>query len=72
MAYKVIRDFTDGNENSADDNGNLHVYHVGDVYPYQIYAGSQTGQRLDQLSSTDGPNENFDGPVIEKVEEGDD
>lgn len=73
MAYKVIRNFTDANEASADEDGKLHLYHAGDEYPYKPYNGAQTKDRLAELMTKDGPNDNFNGPIIMAVddEEGD-
>ena len=65
--YKVIQDFTDSNEKSADANGDLHVYRAGDAYPFQPYAGAQTADRIALLTTYDGPNDDFDGPVIEQL-----
>lgn len=70
MAYRVIRRFTDSNDNSKDASGQLHIYEVGDIYPVSPYQGAQTKARLAQLTNPDGPNDNFNGPVI-KIEEGD-
>lgn len=64
MPFKVIRDFTDANENA-----NNHVYRAGDIYPYQTYAGAQTKDRLEELMNEDGPNNNFDGPLIKEIED---
>lgn len=68
MIYKVIRNFTDSNLKGAE-NGKLHVYHVGDKYPYKNYSGSTTKNRISELTKVDGPNESFDGPVIEELGE---
>lgn len=65
MTYTVIRNFTDSNPKSAK-NGKMHVYHVGDKYPFKNYAGSVTKARISELTNPDGPNDNFDGPVIEE------
>ena len=52
MTYLVTKAFTDGNANSADENGDKHIYWEGDTYPYKQYAGAQTKLRLAEL--TDG------------------
>lgn len=65
MTYTVIRNFTDANPKSAE-NGKLHVYRTGDKYPFKSYAGSFTKARISELTNPDGPNDNFDGPVIEE------
>ena len=47
--YKVIKAFTDKNENSTDENGNKHIYYEGDLYPFSRYAGATVQARLDEL-----------------------
>ncbi|WP_353486067.1 hypothetical protein [Apilactobacillus xinyiensis] len=64
MSFKVIRDFVDSNSNSGN-----HIYRKGDEYPYKQYAGAQVKDRLTELTKEDGPNDNFDGPVIEEVKD---
>lgn len=71
MSYKVIQAFTDSNPNSADGNGNLHVYRVNDTYPFQPYSGAATKERLAQLLNSTGPNDNFNNPVIAEVDDKD-
>jgi len=65
MPYKVIRRFTDSNEKSRNADGRLHVYDIGDTYPVSPYQGAQTKARLNELLDESGPNNNFNGPVIE-------
>lgn len=49
MRYVVAKAFTDSNSNSADKDGNLHIYWEGDAYPCRPYAGAQTKLRLKEL-----------------------
>jgi hypothetical protein len=49
MRYVVTKAFTDANSNSADKDGNLHIYWEGDAYPCRPYAGAQTKLRLKEL-----------------------
>lgn len=49
MRYVVAKAFTDANSNSADKDGNLHIYWEGDAYPCRPYAGAQTKLRLKEL-----------------------
>lgn len=36
MSYQVIKAFTDGNANSANNLGEKHVYWEGDANPTQV------------------------------------
>lgn len=49
MRYVVTKAFTDANSNSADKDGDLHIYWEGDAYPCRPYAGAQTKLRLKEL-----------------------
>lgn len=60
--FKVIKDFTDKNQASADPNGQKHIYWVGDNYPFKNYVGSKTNARVEEL---------VNGGFIEAVEEND-
>ena len=62
--YRVVRQFRDGNKNAQG-----HIYDIGDVYPFQKYAGATTKTRIAELTKEDGPNDAFDGPVIIETDE---
>lgn len=51
MSYQVIKAFTDGNANSANNLGEKHVYWEGDVYPFKSYAGACTKLRIAELTN---------------------
>lgn len=51
MSYQVIKAFTDGNANSANNLGEKHVYWEGDAYPFKSYAGAMTKLRIAELTN---------------------
>ena len=59
--YQVLLRFRDGNPKAEG-----HVYEIGDEYPFKKYAGAETKNRIAELTKEDGPNDLFDGPVIEE------